>query len=135
MTSDYATMDTIKDNYLHVDLSFQYPRGEDNKMGNTLTFLGYLRDLMGKLLAGYPVTITDLWSRVLAFRITNSPDLVVGKTYSGYATESKNIKEHMMPLPILITSDQKFDTYGNFTTDNNIVIIHIFFLVVLANVN
>ena len=123
MTSDYDKIDTLQKNYFHLDSTLLHPRGAGNHILNTLAFLGYLKDVTGKLLAGYPVTLTDIWSRVLAFRITNSSDLVVGKTFSGYASESKNIKNHMMPLPIIISSEQEFNTMGNFTTDNNIVIL------------
>lgn len=78
--------------------------------------------LLLKALAGYKLSITDIWGRALAFQMfSNAPNYGAGQTWSDIQTQSL-FSSYQMPYPIVVTDGR---TPGTNIIDSNSTIFEV----------
>ena len=131
MTTEYDQISSLNEKVFHLDAPILDSSG-NGFWNNFKGYMGYLKGLIQKRARGFPVAITDLWSRILGYRI-NSPR--ANYTMSGMIQDSRALREHNVPFPIFILLEKAFNSNGAIDkeTSNVVSICRFYFYFILLN--
>ncbi|KAJ3273950.1 Lysophospholipase 1, partial [Borealophlyctis nickersoniae] len=124
-TTDFPTISTARNTVWNTDRNLILPFGGSEDRGGLGQFVEsvgeykeFVDDVVGKKDAGFNVSVTDLWSRLVSVHITNASNYGESQTWSSLANYSA-FQNHQAPFPI-VTFVQRTSGEARVTIDAHV---------------